>query len=87
MRFREWLARKRWRSRGRSAPVSCWPQSAPCHGALRQIMVADDHARFARSLRDCVAFSTAGWPDECNDTRRVAAKEGNHFCGGHRSYK
>ena len=35
------------------------PQSAPCHGALREIMVGDDHARLARSLRDCVAFSTA----------------------------
>ena len=62
-------------------------QSVPCHGALREIMVSDDHARLARNLRDCVSFSAARWPDECNDTRRVAAKEGNHFCGGHRSYK
>ena len=35
------------------------PQSAPCHGALREIMVSDDHDRLARSLRDCVAFSAA----------------------------
>ena len=35
------------------------PQSASCHGALREIMVSDDHARLARSLRDCMTFSAA----------------------------
>ena len=34
-------------------------QCAPWHGALREVKVSDDHARLARSLRDCVAFSTA----------------------------
>ena len=60
------------------------PQSASCHGALREIMVSDDHARLARSLRDCVAFSAAGWSDHCQDARPVCTEEGEDLSGGHR---
>ena len=53
------------------------PKSAPNYGALREIVVSDDHARLARSLRDCVTFSTALRAYECNHARRIAAKEGD----------
>ena len=54
-------------------------QLAPCRGALREIMVGDDHARLARSLRDCVAFSTASRADHCEDARLVCTEEGIDF--------
>ena len=63
------------------------PQSAPCHGALREIMVSDDRARLARSLRDCVAFSAAGRSDHCQDARLVCTEEGEDLSGGHRPCK
>ena len=63
------------------------PQSAPCHGALREIMVSDDHDRLARSLRDCVAFSAACGACESKGAGLIAAKEGNYLrhCHGSRA--
>ena len=39
-------------------------------------MVSDDHARLARSLRDCVAFSASRRADHCEDARLVFTEEG-----------
>ena len=51
-------------------------QLAPRHGALREVMVSDDHARLARSLRDCAAFSASRRADHCEDARLVFTEEG-----------